>query len=77
MAVIKNILVFYISLQNSIVAGEVGGLVEGINGATVLSVFSSSLAGSFLLPRIIPATAALFSEPNMVCWSMPISYVRK
>ena len=56
---------FYISSQNSIVAGEVGGLVGGINGATVLSVFSSSLAGSFLIPRILPATAALFSEPNI------------
>ena len=56
---------FYISLQNSIVAGEVGGLVGGINGATVISVFSSSLARSFLIPRIVPATAALFSERNI------------
>ena len=68
-AVLKNDLLLHISLQNSIVAGEVGGLVGGINGATVLSVFSSSLSGSFLIPRIIPATAALFSEPNIASTS--------
>ena len=37
--------------------------MEGINGATVLSVFQASLVGSFLIPRTVPATAVLFSEP--------------
>ena len=35
----------------------------GIDGATVLSAFSSSLAGSFLIPRTVLATAVLFAEP--------------
>ena len=46
-----------------------GGLVGGINGATVLSVFSTSLPGTFLVPRSVPATAALFTEPTL----LPIS----
>ena len=46
-----------------------GGLVGGINGATVLSVFSQSLPGTFLIPRSVPATAALFTEPIL----LPIS----
>ena len=43
-----------------------GGLVGGINGATVLSVFSQSLPGTFLIPRSVPATAALFTEPILL-----------
>ena len=46
-----------------------GGLVAGINGATVLSVFSPTLPGTFLVPRSVPATAALFTEPTL----LPIS----
>ena len=40
-------------------------LVIGIPGAVVLSVFSSSLINSgFLVPRTVPATAVLFTEPE-------------
>ena len=40
-------------------------LVAGISGAVVLAVFSSSLAGTFLVPRTVPATAVLFTEPDL------------
>ena len=41
-------------------------MVSGISGAVVLAVFSSNLAETgFLIPRSVPATAALFSEPNL------------
>ena len=41
------------------------GLIAGLQGAGVLSVFSSILDGdSFLLDRAVPATAVIFSEPN-------------
>ena len=47
-------------------AAEIGFLVSGIPGAVVLAVYSSNLPESgFLIPRTVPATAALFSEPNV------------
>ena len=41
-----------------------GGLVAGINGAVVVAVFASELAGTFVIPRTVPATAAIFTEPD-------------
>ena len=41
-------------------------MVSGISGAVVLAVFSSNLAETgFSIPRTVPATAVLFSEPNL------------
>ena len=40
-------------------------LVSGIDGGIVLSVFSSSIPGSFVADRIAPATAVLFTEPDI------------
>jgi len=43
----------------------VTGLTAGIAGAVVLAVYSSSLEPTgFLIPRTVPATAVLFSEPD-------------
>ena len=41
-------------------------LTAGIAGAAVLAVYSSELATTgFLIPRTVPATAVLFSEPDV------------
>ena len=40
--------------------------MAGLSGAVVLSVFSSDLPGTFLLPRTVPATAALLTEPPII-----------
>ena len=48
------------------VLAEVGTLVAGITGAVVLSVFSTEIDNSgFLVARTVPATAVLFSEPDI------------
>ena len=44
-------------------AAEVSFLVAGISGAVVISVFSSELAGTFIIPRTVPATAVVITEP--------------
>ena len=56
-------------LQNAALAAEVSSLVAGIPGAVALSVFSSSIPGSFAVPRTIPATAVLITEPSIVTTS--------
>ena len=38
-------------------------LVAGVNGAVIVSTFSSELIGTFVLPRTVPATAVLLTEP--------------
>ena len=38
----------------------------GINGGTVLSVFSSNIPGTFAVPRTIPATGVLLAEPSIL-----------
>ena len=38
--------------------------MAGINGAVVVAVFSSAIPGTFLIPRTVPATAAIFTEPD-------------
>jgi len=49
-----------------VVSADVALLTSGINGAVVLSVYSTALAPSgFLLGRTIDATAVLFTEPNV------------
>ena len=58
------------------VNAEVTLLSVGIPGATVLSVFSSSLPGTFLLPRTVPATAILFKEPDPLLTSRQYSYAK-
>ena len=45
--------------------GEVASLVGGINGGTVLGVFSSNVPGTFAAPRTIPATSILLAEPTI------------
>ena len=50
-------------------AAEVASLVSGINGAVALSVFSSSVQGTFAVPRTVPATAVLLAEPPIVAAS--------
>ena len=47
-------------------ASEVSSLTAGIPGAKVLSVFSSSIPGSFAVPRTVPATAVIITEPPIV-----------
>ena len=37
--------------------------MAGIEGTVVVSTFSSNIAGTFALPRAIPATAVLIAEP--------------
>jgi len=59
-----TIICFYI--QNPVVAAEVSSLVTGINGAMTLAVFSSNVPGTFAVPRTIPATAALITEPGVI-----------
>jgi hypothetical protein len=56
-------------LQNLVVAAEVSSLVAGIPGAIALAVFSSSIPGSFSVPRSVPATAVLITEPSIVTTS--------
>lgn len=48
------------------VATEVASLTAGIPGANVISVFSSGIQGSFLVPRTVPSTAVLIAEPPIV-----------
>ena len=41
------------------------GLVSGLTGATIISIFSTELGEtSFLAPRTVPATAVIFAEPD-------------
>ena len=41
------------------------GLVSGLTGAAIISIFSTELSEtSFLVPRTVPATAVIFSEPD-------------
>ena len=60
----KHIQLYALFFQNAVVAAELGLLVSGISGATVLAVFSSDLPGTFIMPRTVPATAVLFAEPG-------------
>ena len=55
-------------IQAPLVAFEVTLLTAGIVGATVISVFSSDLPGTFIVARTggTSATAAIFSEPDDV-----------
>jgi len=62
------------ALINSAVGAEVTFLASGIPGATVLAVFSSSLPGTFLIPRTVPATAILFKEPDLLSTSRKYSH---
>jgi hypothetical protein len=48
-------------LQNPLLAAEVSSLLSGVDGV-VLSVYSSTISGSFVADRSVPATAALFAE---------------
>ena len=44
---------------------DVAAIVEGIEGANIVSIFSTSLETSgFLVPRTLPATAVVFTEPQ-------------
>ena len=56
------------------VTAEASSLVSGINGATVLSVYSSNLPGTFLIPRTVPATAVAFTEPELTPISRQSEY---
>lgn len=51
------------------VAAEISSLVTGINGAVALAVFSSSVPGTFAVPRTVPATAVLVAEPGVTATS--------
>ena len=59
-----TIISFYI--QNPVVSAQVSSLVSGINGAMTLAVFSSNVPGTFVVPRTVPATAALITEPGLI-----------
>ena len=54
-----------LSFQDAVIAAEVASLVNGIQGAVVVSIFSSALENSFLVPRTVPATAVIFTEPDV------------
>ena len=56
----------HLFFQNTVVLGEVAALVAGITGAVVLSIYSTELETSgFIVSRTSPATAVLFSEPDV------------
>ena len=45
---------------------DVAAIVEGIEGANIVSIFSTTLESSgFLVPRTLPATAVVFTEPQI------------
>ena len=46
----------------------------GLNGGTVLSVFSSNIPGTFAVPRTIPATGVLIAEPSILLTSRQSSF---
>ena len=46
-------------------SAQVASLVTGINGAVTLAVFSSTVPGTFAVPRTVPANAVLIAEPNV------------
>ena len=49
----------------------------GLSGVTVLSVFSSALPGTFILPRTVDATAILFKESITLIGAKQYSYTKK
>ena len=53
---------------------EISSLLNGVGGAVVISVFSSDIPGSFLVPRTLKATAVLFAEPTISSTSKQSSY---
>ena len=54
------------TFQNPSVFADVSVLTVGIDGAVVLSVFSTALEVSgFLVERSLPATAVIFTEPEI------------
>ena len=61
-------------LQVPIVAADVTLLSAGLEGAVVLSVYSSDLPTSgFLIPRTVDATAIIFTEPDITITRTSIS----
>ena len=56
-------------------AAEVSLLAAGLPGSVVVSVFSTALGANtgFVIPRTIPATALLFSEPDITLPGTSIS----
>ena len=50
-------------------------LASGLPGAVVISVFSTDLAenSGFILERVVPATALIFSEPDLTLPGTSIS----
>ena len=52
-------------------------LSSGLSGVTILSVFSSAIPGTFIIPRTIDATAILFKEPENLFSSKESSYPKK
>ena len=63
--------------QNPLLESEVSVLAEGLEGATILSVFSSSLPETFIVPRTVPATAILFKEPDPLSTARNSLYKKK
>ena len=53
---------------------EVSSLVTGLDGSVVLAIFSSNIPGSFIVPRTLSATAALFTEIDVGTTSRQSSY---
>ena len=52
-------------MQVPVVRADVSLLTAGLNGAVVLSVYTTALAESgFLLPRTVDSTAVVFTEPD-------------
>ena len=52
-------------LQVPVVRADVSLLTAGLNGAVVLSVYTTALAESgFLIPRTVDSTAVVFTEPD-------------
>ena len=52
-------------------------LSSGLFGVTILSVFSSAIPGTFIIPRTIDATAILFKESGTLFSSKESSYPKK
>ena len=52
-------------------------LSQGLSGVTILSVFSSALPGTFVIPRTVKATAILFQESITLFGAKQYSYSKK
>ena len=59
------------------IAQQLSLLSQGLSGVTIISVFSSALPGTFVIPRTVDATAILFKESITRFSAKQYSYPKK